>query len=147
MADGVELAAVPAPCWQRWWLRPDACKTWLLMAMPGRVSHVDYAHTPDALAKALETVRETRPAAMAVVFGCGGNRDRSKRPQMGRIAADRADRVYVTSDNPRNEDPDAIVADIPDGIPTPARRARWRSLIAATPSSGLSPAQRSATPY
>lgn len=120
VADGVELCRAGA-----------VLAT--LVAAPGRMQnvavdgnagprvYVDYAHTPDALAKALETVRETRPAAMAVVFGCGGNRDRSKRPQMGRIAADRADRVYVTSDNPRNEDPGAIVADILDGIPTPAR--------------------------
>ena len=77
--------------------------------------------TPDALAKALETVRETQPASMAVVFGCGGNRDRGKRPLMGRIAADCADRLYVTSDNPRNEDPDAIIADIAGGIPESAR--------------------------
>ncbi len=121
LADGVELPQVTA-----------VLAT--LTAAPGRMQrvevaadgvpcvYVDYAHTPDALAKALETVRETQPASIAVVFGCGGNRDRGKRPQMGRIAADQADRLYVTSDNPRNEDPDAIVADILAGVPEAARR-------------------------
>jgi len=99
-----------------------------LVAAPGRMQrvradaahlpsiYVDYAHTPDALLKALDTVRETRPVALSVVFGCGGDRDSSKRPIMGRIAAERADIVYVTSDNPRSEAPDAIIADIVAGV-------------------------------
>lgn len=105
-----------------------------LIAAPGRMQrvvtnstenlpsvYVDYAHTPDALAKALETVRETKPESLAVVFGCGGDRDRSKRPVMGKIAADRADRIYVTSDNPRSESPESIVAEIVNGFAaTPA---------------------------
>ncbi len=85
--------------------------------------YVDYAHTPDALAKALETVRETQPQSLAVVFGCGGDRDRSKRAIMGKIAADRADRIYVTSDNPRSESPESIVTEIASGFTaTPARK-------------------------
>ena len=84
--------------------------------------YVDYAHTPDALAKALDTVRETKPQSLAVVFGCGGDRDRSKRPVMGKIAADRADRIYVTSDNPRSESPESIVAEIANGFATAATR-------------------------
>jgi UDP-N-acetylmuramoyl-L-alanyl-D-glutamate--2,6-diaminopimelate ligase len=100
-----------------------------LAAAPGRMQrvstaadvtepsvYVDYAHTPDALAKALDTVRETRPHALTVVFGCGGDRDRSKRPLMGKIAADRADRVYVTSDNPRSESASAIIDEIVTGV-------------------------------
>ena len=83
--------------------------------------YVDYAHTPDALAKALDTVRETKPQSLSVVFGCGGDRDRGKRPIMGKIAADRADRVYVTSDNPRSESAESIVAEIVNGfMATPA---------------------------
>jgi UDP-N-acetylmuramoyl-L-alanyl-D-glutamate--2,6-diaminopimelate ligase len=107
-----------------------------LKAAPGRMQrvstgseavepsvYVDYAHTPDALAKALDTVRETRPRAVTVVFGCGGDRDRSKRPLMGKIAADRADHVYVTSDNPRGELPLAIIDEIVAGVRLDQRSA------------------------
>lgn len=84
-----------------------------------RCAVVDYAHTPDALQKALEALRAITPpgAGLTVVFGCGGNRDRLKRPEMGRIAADLADRVILTSDNPRDEDPDAILDEIEAGMP------------------------------
>jgi UDP-N-acetylmuramoyl-L-alanyl-D-glutamate--2,6-diaminopimelate ligase len=79
---------------------------------------VDYAHTPDSLENALIALRETTTHKLAVVFGCGGDRDRGKRPEMGRVAATYADRIYVTSDNPRSESAAAIVAEIETGIGT-----------------------------
>jgi len=87
---------------------------------------VDYAHTPDALENVLRTAAELVPkgadqvdkGALRVVFGCGGNRDRTKRPKMGNIAYTLADFIYVTSDNPRMEEPEEIMADILSGIPS-----------------------------
>jgi UDP-N-acetylmuramoyl-L-alanyl-D-glutamate--2,6-diaminopimelate ligase len=85
---------------------------------------VDYAHTPDGLAGTLATARTLCPHGRVIcVFGCGGNRDRGKRPQMGAIADARADVVVLTTDNPRHEDPAAIAAEIAAGV-APAR-ARW----------------------
>ena len=78
---------------------------------------VDYAHTDDALDKVLTTLREITRGHLIAVFGCGGNRDRTKRPVMGRVAAEKADHVVVTSDNPRNENPQAIIDEIAAGIP------------------------------
>lgn len=83
----------------------------------GIAAIVDYAHTPDALEKLLDGVRALTTGEVLVVFGCGGDRDRGKRPQMGRIAGEKADYVFVTSDNPRTEDPHAIITEIIEGMP------------------------------
>ena len=77
---------------------------------------VDYAHTPDALAQALKAAREHTKAKLWVVFGCGGGRDTGKRPEMGRIAGELADHVVITTDNPREEDPQAIVDHVRSGL-------------------------------
>lgn len=77
---------------------------------------IDYAHTPDGLEKILRAVRGFSRGRVVALFGCGGDRDRGKRPKMGRIAAENADFLVVTSDNPRSEDPDAIIGDILAGL-------------------------------
>ncbi|MEP6618438.1 MAG: UDP-N-acetylmuramoyl-L-alanyl-D-glutamate--2,6-diaminopimelate ligase [bacterium] len=95
-----------------------------LPQVPGRLEIIsevpvvlrDYAHTPDALSRALDAVRPFATGPLIVVFGCGGDRDRGKRPEMGRIAEAKADHVIVTSDNPRTEDPDRILDDIEAGM-------------------------------
>lgn len=77
---------------------------------------VDYAHTPDALENVLKTAKDFNPNKIITVFGCGGNRDTTKRPMMGRISGEISDITIITSDNPRNENPEIILKDIENGI-------------------------------
>ncbi len=77
---------------------------------------IDYAHSPDSLSNILKTVRPVTEGQLIVVFGCGGDRDRTKRPIMGRIAECMADFCIVTSDNPRTEEPEAIIDEIVGGM-------------------------------
>lgn len=97
-----------------------------LNAAPGRMEIVkqkpyvlvDYAHTPDALENVLATLTKVKKAKIIVVFGCGGDRDKTKRPIMGKIAGQYADIAIITSDNPRTEDPEQIIQDIEQGLTT-----------------------------
>jgi UDP-N-acetylmuramoyl-L-alanyl-D-glutamate--2,6-diaminopimelate ligase len=90
----------------------------LLKGPEDRVGIVDYAHTPDGLEKVLVTLKELKKEknSLIVFFGCGGNRDKTKRPIMGSIASTYADRIIITSDNPRNESPETICEDIVKGV-------------------------------
>jgi UDP-N-acetylmuramoyl-L-alanyl-D-glutamate--2,6-diaminopimelate ligase len=90
---------------------------------------VDYSHKPDALEAVLRTARELTGGRLIVVFGAGGDRDRGKRALMGRAAADYADLAIITSDNPRNEDPEAIMAEVAQGAPDAERIVDRREAI------------------
>ena len=100
----------------------------------GRAIVVDYAHTPDALATVLTTLRPHTPGRLISLFGCGGDRDAGKRPLMGQVAARLADRVYVTDDNPRTEQPAQIRREIlaaaPNAVEIGDRRAAIATAIA-----------------
>jgi UDP-N-acetylmuramoyl-L-alanyl-D-glutamate--2,6-diaminopimelate ligase len=86
---------------------------------------VDYAHTDDALLNVAKTCRDLRPHRLILVFGCGGNRDRAKRPLMGAVADQYADHAIITSDNPRKEDAEAILRDIEAGF----RRRNYEKIV------------------
>ena len=88
------------------------------------VSIVDYAHTPDALLNVLATIRNLRQGQQKIitVVGCGGNRDRTKRPEMAEVACEYSDKIIFTSDNPRNEDPEEIIKEMEKGVPITARK-------------------------
>ncbi len=77
---------------------------------------IDYAHTPDGLLKIMQTLNEVKKGRLVTVFGCGGERDKTKRPIMGRLAVENSDKVIVSSDNPRSEDPEEIIKDVMAGI-------------------------------
>jgi UDP-N-acetylmuramoyl-L-alanyl-D-glutamate--2,6-diaminopimelate ligase len=77
---------------------------------------IDYAHSPDSLKSILETIRDFAKGRVVCLFGCGGDRDRMMRPMMGKISGERADFTIITSDNPRSEEPEAIIRDIEEGI-------------------------------
>ncbi len=120
------LAAIAAGCGMHLPLTQIARGVADVVRVPGRLERVpdtenitvvvDYAHTPDALENVLATMREIATARLITVFGCGGDRDAGKRVLMGRVAAAASDLVIVTSDNPRTEDPAAIVAQIARGV-------------------------------
>jgi len=131
LAGGLALGLDPAAC-------ADALAG--VSQVPGRMERfllpsgalvvVDYAHTHDALAAVLATCRELCRRRLGVVFGCGGDRDRGKRPLMGQVAAGLADLVWITSDNPRSEEPAAICAEIAAGFDAaPAPRATGREVV------------------
>ena len=108
---------------------------------------VDYAHTEDALYRLLTTAQTVRTGRIITVFGCGGDRDRGKRPKMGRVAARYSDVVVVTSDNPRTEDPGAIIREILPGVEAGLREAgRGRYLVHAVRRAAIAEAIRLAQP-
>jgi UDP-N-acetylmuramoyl-L-alanyl-D-glutamate--2,6-diaminopimelate ligase len=99
-----------------------------LQRVPGKKNFqafVDYAHTPDALENVLKSLRQLQPARIITVFGCGGDRDRSKRAPMAEVAERNSDHVIITSDNPRSEDPLSIIREVEKGL----RRSGYESFV------------------
>jgi UDP-N-acetylmuramoyl-L-alanyl-D-glutamate--2,6-diaminopimelate ligase len=88
------------------------------------IAIVDYAHTPDALLNVLATIKKLRQGSEQIitVVGCGGDRDKTKRPVMGEVACEHSDKAIFTSDNPRSEDPEQIIKDMEEGLTVSARR-------------------------
>jgi UDP-N-acetylmuramoyl-L-alanyl-D-glutamate--2,6-diaminopimelate ligase len=127
-------AAAAAVLWSLGWTAERiAERLGTLPQVPGRLERaagppecatvlLDYAHTPDALERALQAVRPLVSGRLIVVFGAGGDRDSAKRPLMGKAAAENADLVIVTSDNPRTEDPERIIDDVESGMGSAPRR-------------------------
>ncbi len=129
LAGGLALGLAPGACADALADAPQVPGRLEGFALPGGArAVVDYAHTPQALAAVLDACRELTGGRLLLVFGGGGDRDRGKRPLMGRAAASRADEVWITSDNPRSEDPEAICRDIAAGFAgeAGAARAAWR---------------------
>jgi UDP-N-acetylmuramoyl-L-alanyl-D-glutamate--2,6-diaminopimelate ligase len=125
------IAVIAAVCAQGYSLNEVVAQVSQLVAAPGRMQSivlesqqdihvvVDYAHTPDALETTLKAIQQHNQQRIWTVFGCGGDRDKTKRPLMGRIAETYSDCVLVTNDNPRSEDPAVIAADIVRGMKNP----------------------------
>lgn len=151
------LAAVGVGLAQRVPLEAIAAGVAALKNVPGRFEQVDagqpftvvvdYAHTEDALDRLLTTAQTVRSGLIITVFGCGGDRDRGKRPKMGRVAARYSDVVVVTSDNPRTEDPDAIIREILPGVEAGVRETgRGRYLVQTDRRAAITEAIRLAQP-
>ena len=151
------LAAVGVGLVQGVPLETSAAGVATLKTVPGRFEQVDagqpftvvvdYAHTEDALYRLLTTAQTVRTGRIITVFGCGGDRDRGKRPKMGRVAARYSDVVVVTSDNPRTEDPDAIIREILPGVEAGLREAgHGRYLVQADRREAIAEAMRLARP-
>lgn len=98
-----------------------------IISKEGVIGVVDYAHTPDAIRNVLETIRALRKSSQQIitVIGCGGDRDRAKRPKMAAVAVENSDKVIITSDNPRSEDPLMIIKDMETGVPPEQKRSTF----------------------
>ncbi|HET9135141.1 MAG TPA: UDP-N-acetylmuramyl-tripeptide synthetase, partial [Candidatus Kapabacteria bacterium] len=114
---GVEGCSLPALAELSNTIEPVRGRFEQIVLANGAVAIIDYAHTPDALENVLITIRDLAPMAhITTVFGCGGDRDKTKRPIMGAVAEKYSDRVIITNDNPRTEDPATIAQEIQDGL-------------------------------